>query len=134
MIGFARSPRRTSMASARSLSQFQKAFSDEASCAAFMFERRWPDGFVCPACGKRRAAALKSRPRLHECLDCGRQTSVTAGTIMHRSQTTAVCMVLGGTSHDDSFQWHVGAPIGGPARRHLQDRLVADSKAAANDG
>jgi len=48
---------------------FQKAFSDEASCAAFMFKRRWPDGFVCPACGKRRVAALKSRPRLHECLD-----------------------------------------------------------------
>src|SRR5258707_6618766 len=73
MIGFARSPGRRSMASARSLSQFQKAFSDEASCTAFMFKRRWPDGFVCPACGKRRVAALKSRPRLHECLDCGRQ-------------------------------------------------------------
>ena len=51
-----------------------------------MFKRRWPDGFVCPACGKRRVAALKSRPRLHECLDCGRQTSVTAGTVMHRSR------------------------------------------------
>src|SRR6267142_2665350 len=86
MIGFARSPGRRSMASARSLSQFQKAFSDEASCAAFMFKRRWPDGFVCPACGKHRVAALKSRPRLHECLDCGRQTSVTAGTVMHRSR------------------------------------------------
>ena len=44
MIGFARS-----MASARSLSQFQKTFSDEASCAAFMFKRRWPGGFVSPA-------------------------------------------------------------------------------------
>ena len=74
------------MASARSFSQFREAFSDEASCAAFMFKRRWPDGFVCPACGKRRVAALKSRPRLHECLDCGRQTSVTAGTVMHRSR------------------------------------------------
>ena len=74
------------MASARSLSQFQEAFSDEASCAAFMFKRRWPGGFVCPACGKRRVAALKSRPRLYECLDCGRQTSVTAGTVMHRSR------------------------------------------------
>src|SRR6202049_3959804 len=86
MIGFARSPGRPSMASGRSLSQFQKAFSDEASCAAFMFKRRSPDGFVCPACGKRRVAALNSRPRLHECLDCGRQTSVTAGTVMHRSR------------------------------------------------
>ena len=47
------------MASARSFSQFREAFSDEASCAAFMFKRRWPDGFVCPACGKRRVAALK---------------------------------------------------------------------------
>ena len=74
------------MANARSLSQFQEAFSDEASCAAFLFKRRWPEGFVCPACGKRRAAVLKSRPRLHECLDCGRQTSVTAGTVMHRSK------------------------------------------------
>jgi hypothetical protein len=29
---------------------------------------------------------LKSRPRLHECFDCGRQTSVTAGPAMHRSK------------------------------------------------
>jgi len=74
------------MAAARSLAQFQKAFSDEAKCVAFMFKRRWPDGFVCPACGKLRFATLKSRPRLYECLDCGRQTSVTAGTAMHRSR------------------------------------------------
>ncbi len=74
------------MAAARSLAQFQKAFSDEAKCVAFMFKRRWPDGFTCPACGKHRFATLKSRPRLYECLDCGRQTSVTAGTAMHRSR------------------------------------------------
>ena len=42
--------------------------------------------FVCPACGRRRAVALKSRLRLLECLDCGRQTSLTAGTAMHRSK------------------------------------------------
>jgi predicted RNA-binding Zn-ribbon protein involved in translation (DUF1610 family) len=74
------------MARARSLTQFQKAFSDEASCAAFLFERRWPDGFICPVCGKRRAALLRSRAHAYECLECGRQTSVTAGTAMHRSK------------------------------------------------
>lgn len=74
------------MARARSLSEFQKAFSDEASCVAFLFKRRWPDGFICPGCSERRAAVLKSRPRLYECLDCGRQTSITAGTAMHRSK------------------------------------------------
>ena len=74
------------MARARSLTQFQEAFPDEASCAAFLFERRWPDGFVCPVCGAGRAAALKSRAHTYECLDCGRQTSITAGTAMHRSK------------------------------------------------
>src|SRR5271155_1966235 len=75
-----------SMAKARSLSQFQQTFSDEAHCAAFLFERRWLDGFVCPGCGARRAAALRSRAYTFDCLDCGRQTSITAGTAMHRSK------------------------------------------------
>src|ERR1700748_510191 len=74
------------MARGRSLSEFQNAFPDEAHCVAFLFKCRWPSGFVCPACGKARGAALNSRPRLYECLDCGRQTSITAGTVMHRSK------------------------------------------------
>jgi hypothetical protein len=61
------------MTGARSLSEFQKAFPDEANCAAFLFERRWPDGIICPGCGKRRAG-------VH------RQTSIAAGTAMHRSK------------------------------------------------
>ena len=74
------------MARARSLTGFQEAFPDEASCAAFLFERRWPDGFVSPVCGKGRAAVLKSRAYTHECSDCARQTSITAGTAMHRTK------------------------------------------------
>ena len=74
------------MARARSLSEFQTSFRDEMSCAAFLFERRWPQGFVCPACGGGRAALLRSRAHTYECLDCGRQTSITAGTVMHRSK------------------------------------------------
>ena len=74
------------MARGRTLAEFQKEFSGEGRCAAFLFARRWPDGFVCPACGKTRAVALKRRTGLYECLDCGRQTSLTAGTAMHRSK------------------------------------------------
>lgn len=74
------------MARARSLSEFQASFADETSCAAFLFGRRWPEGFVCPACGNGRAASLKSRAHTYECLGCGRQTSITAGTVMHRSK------------------------------------------------
>src|SRR5712692_10011313 len=74
------------MARARSLTEFQRAFSDEAGCAAFLAERRWPGGFVCPLCGGVRAASLKSRAHTYECLGCSRQTSITAGTVMHRSK------------------------------------------------
>ena len=74
------------MGRGRTLAEFQREFPDEARCDAFLSARRWRDGFVCPACGGGRAVALKSRPRLLECLDCGRQTSLTAGTAMHRSK------------------------------------------------
>ena len=74
------------MARGRSLTEFQKEFPDEASCAAFLFNRRWPDGFVCPSCGGVRAAALKSRAYTLECYGCRRQTSITAGTAMHRTR------------------------------------------------
>lgn len=70
----------------RSLLDFQKQFPDDAACAEFLFNRRWPLGFICPRCGDGRAALLKSRAWTYECLHCGRQTSITAGTIMHRSK------------------------------------------------
>jgi len=45
------------------LLEFQRAFPDEASCARYLFKRRWPEGFICPNCGaERRAAALSSAP------------------------------------------------------------------------
>ena len=69
-----------------SLIEFQRRFPDEVSCALFVFERRWPDGFTCPACGGTRSWPLKSRAYTCECIACGQQTSVTAGTIMHRTK------------------------------------------------
>ena len=74
------------MGHARSLSQFQREFPDEESCAAFLAARRWPDGFVCSSCGGKRGWSLASRARLYECSDCGRQTSITSGTVLHRTK------------------------------------------------
>ena len=110
------------MAKARSLSEFQKEFPDEASCVAFLFKRRWPDGFVCPVCDKRRMAALKSRPRLYECLDCGRQTSITAGTAMHRSRLPLTAWFWAAhlmTTHSN-----------GMSARQLEDQLGVTYKTA----
>lgn len=70
----------------RSLIEFQQRFADEAACAASLREARWPGGFVCPACGGVRGGALETKAWTHECADCGRQTSVTAGTVMHGSK------------------------------------------------
>ena len=73
---------------------FEAGFPDEASCARHLAARRWPDGFVCPACGHDRGWELKRRRASWECAACGKETSVTlwtrtihasAGTIMHRS-------------------------------------------------
>ncbi len=51
-----------------------------------LFAARWPDGFVCPGCGKRKAWQLQTKLWTWECAGCGKQTSVTAGTIMHHSK------------------------------------------------
>ena len=64
---------------------FEARFPDEASCARHLAAKRWPDGFVCPACGHDRGWELKRRRASWECAACGKETSVTAGTIMHRS-------------------------------------------------
>jgi predicted RNA-binding Zn-ribbon protein involved in translation (DUF1610 family) len=70
----------------QSLAEFEKTYPDEPRCAACLFKQRWRDDFECPGCGGSRAAFLKSRAYTYECLDCGRQTSIAAGTVMHRSK------------------------------------------------
>ena len=69
-----------------SLLEFQRQFPDEAACAAYLAKQRWPEGFVCPACGGTRGWPLATKRWTTECAECGRQTSVTAGTVMHRSK------------------------------------------------
>ena len=70
----------------RSLIEFQQRFPDEAACVKYLFMARWPEGFVCPDCAKSKAWQLQTKPWTWECAGCGKQTSVTAGTIMHHSK------------------------------------------------
>ncbi len=69
-----------------SLLEFQQRFPDERACADYLIRTRWPDGFVCPSCGSAKAWALETKAFTFECADCHKQTSVTAGTIMHGSK------------------------------------------------
>jgi hypothetical protein len=66
-----------------SLQQFMADFPDDSACAEWLFRQRWADGFVCPSCEHDRGWRLESKPWTCECANCGKQTSVTAGTIMH---------------------------------------------------
>jgi transposase-like protein len=70
----------------RTIMEFQDRFATETACLDYLAASRWPEGFVCPGCGGRRAWVLERR-HLWECSDCSLQTSVTAGTVMHRTRT-----------------------------------------------
>ena len=65
--------------------EFEARFPDDAACARWLFESRWPEGFRCPGCGHGKGWELGRGLLLVECARCHRQTSVTAGTALHRS-------------------------------------------------
>ena len=64
---------------------FEAWFPDDDACRSFLVGLRWPDGFVCPACEG--TDAWETGRGLFMCRACGRQTSVTAGTIFHRTRS-----------------------------------------------
>jgi ISXO2-like transposase domain/Transposase zinc-ribbon domain len=69
----------------RSLPEFEARFPDEAACARWLLEKRWPGGFRCPACGHDEAWELGRERLTLQCAACERQVSVTAGTALHGS-------------------------------------------------
>ena len=68
----------------RSLRELETRFATEAACLAYLAALQWPDGFVCPACGGNQA--WNTTRGLRHCRQCGTQTSVTAGTLFHRTR------------------------------------------------
>jgi len=63
----------------KTLLALEERFSTEESCREYLFLLRWPNGFLCPRC-KHNKFWVKTRGT-YECISCGCQTSVTAGTI-----------------------------------------------------
>jgi len=56
---------------------------------SYFFGKRWPKGFECPSCGHGKYYVVSSRRLpLYQCRLCKHQTTVTAGTVMHRSRTS----------------------------------------------
>ncbi len=69
-----------------SLIQFQRRFRTESACRKHLFKLKWPEGFVCPSCSHIKYYSLPKR-HLFQCKACNHQTSVTAGTVMHKTRT-----------------------------------------------
>ena len=69
----------------RTLAEFEARFATDEACRAYLVRLRWPNGFRCPRCGG--ASAWPVRTILWQCTKCGRQTSVTAGTVFQDSRT-----------------------------------------------
>jgi transposase-like protein len=65
------------------LQEFVGKFSSEDACFEYFVKIRWPKGFRCPVCGHEKYYFLNDK-KLFQCKSCGRQTSVTAGTVFHR--------------------------------------------------
>src|SRR3989442_8834721 len=89
---------------------FEAWFPDEEACREYLVRLRWPDGFACPACSGR--DGWQTGRGLWMCRLCGRQTSVTAGTIFHRSRLPLRTWF--------SAMWFVCAQKGGVSALGLQ--------------
>lgn len=69
----------------QSYQEFLEWFGDETACRQYVMRCRWPQGFECAHCGMKAEPWTTSRGYLH-CRECGREVSITAGTIFDRTR------------------------------------------------
>lgn len=70
---------------ATSFYDWRQRYATDAACLAALAALRWPNGFQCPHCGHDHGWFHGPR-QLYECARCHRQTSITAGTLLHGSR------------------------------------------------
>ncbi len=71
-----------------SMPEFLARYGSESQCQAALQAARWPQGFVCPACGATaaRTSFLRGRLRLWQCAACAHQCSLLSGTIFESTK------------------------------------------------
>ena len=132
----------------RDLPTFLKRFGTDAKCRAYLVRARWPAGFRCTGCGHGRAWSHKKR-LIEECVACGRQHSILAGTIFEQTKTglarwfLAIYLVtsskggisamelkrqMGFGSYQTAWSWlhKIRRAMVRPERAPLSDRIEAD--------
>ena len=127
---------------------FMAQFGTDQQCRDYLFAARWPEGFRCVACGHDDAYALKTKI-VYECVACGKQHSLLAGTIFEQTKTglsrwfLAIYLVpsskrgisamelkrqMGFASHGTAWTWlhKIRKAMVRPGRKPLSDRVEAD--------
>jgi transposase-like protein len=66
--------------------EFVKRFSTEEQCREYLFQLRWPNGFICPRCNGKDYRIISDK--LYWCINCKYKASVTAGTIFQDTRSS----------------------------------------------
>ncbi len=61
---------------------FGKAFPDDVSCASYLADLKWQDGFTCKKCGH--TSGCRKAGNTYHCYKCNHVETATAGTLFHR--------------------------------------------------
>ncbi len=69
----------------KNLLEFLDRFATDEACLEYLCQIRWPGGVLCPQCGSR--SGWPTERGTWFCGGCRRQTSPTAGTILHDLRT-----------------------------------------------
>jgi transposase-like protein len=132
----------------RDLPTFLRRFGSDAKCRAYLVGQRWPVGFRCAGCGHERAYSHKKR-LIEECVACGKQHSILAGTIFEQTKSSlakwflAIYLVtsskggisamelkrqMGFGSYQTAWSWlhKIRRAMVRPERQPLIDRVEAD--------
>lgn len=68
----------------KTMIEFERRFATEEACQEYLYQIRWPQGFVCPCCGHRKF--WSSQIERYRCRNCEHRTSVKAGTLFQDSR------------------------------------------------
>ena len=70
-----------------SMAEFLDRYGSEEQCEAALVAARWPDGFVCPACGSSaHRTFVREGRRYWQCTPCRHQCSAISGTIFESTK------------------------------------------------
>jgi hypothetical protein len=72
----------------KTIAEFESRFSSEEACRDYLYQLRWPLGFICPRC--RATKAWPTKRNLLVCGACSYQISMTAGTIFQDTRKPLV--------------------------------------------